>query len=164
MTLRDLHSPLYEAVGTPGDLSRAVKAGETVEVPLWASFLTGSTAYGDSLVLEARLRSWDSLGRERTGDHDAAGDSVPSVDVEALAPLSVPMPAEPGVAVLSVALTDRAGAVLHRNFTTFVVEGTRPDEVTLADGRRARVARSIPRPSRTRAGRSSSGTSSTARR
>jgi hypothetical protein len=67
MTLRDLHAPLYVAVGMPADLSRAVKAGETVEVPLWASFLTGSTAYGDGLVLETRLRSWDTLGRERTG-------------------------------------------------------------------------------------------------
>ena len=54
------------------------------------------------------------------------------------------MPNEPGVAVLAVALTDRAGAVLHRNFTTFVVEGPRPDEVTLADGRRAHVARIDP--------------------
>jgi hypothetical protein len=60
---------------------------------------------------------------------------------EALAPLSVPMPAEPGVAVLAVELTDRAGGVLHRNFTTFVVEGPRPDEVTLTDGRRAHVSR-----------------------
>jgi hypothetical protein len=51
------------------------------------------------------------------------------------------MPAEPGVAVLAVELMDRAGLVLHRNFTTFVVEGTPPDEMTLPDGRRARVAR-----------------------
>jgi hypothetical protein len=54
------------------------------------------------------------------------------------------MPAEPGVAVLSVALTDRGGAVLHRNFTTFVVEGPQTDEVTLADGRRARLGRVAP--------------------
>jgi hypothetical protein len=31
--------------------------------------------------------------------------------------------------------------VLHRNFTTFVVEGPRAEEVTLADGRRAHVSR-----------------------
>ena len=36
------------------------------------------------------------------------------------------------------------GVVLHRNFTTFVVEGAPPDEVTLADGRRAHVARIDP--------------------
>src|SRR5216117_92571 len=46
MSLRDLHSPLYIAVGGP-ELSRSVRPGEKVEVPLYASFLT-SKAYGDS--------------------------------------------------------------------------------------------------------------------
>src|SRR4029079_8134208 len=144
MTLRDLHAPLYVAVGMPADLSRSVKAGETVEVPLWASFLTGSTAYGDGLVLETRLRSWDTLGRERTGSKTRRAVPFRPWMSEALAPLSVPMPAEPGVAVLSVALTDRGGAVLQRNFTTFVIEGAAPDEVTLGDGRRARLGRVAP--------------------
>jgi hypothetical protein len=144
MTLRDLHAPLYIAVGTPADLSRSVKAGETVEVPLWASFLTGSTAYGDGLVLQTRLDAWDTLGRKQTTFTTRRAVAYRPWMSEALAPLSVPMPAEPGVAVLAVALSDRAGAVLHRNFTTFVIEGARPDEVTLADGRRAHVSRMDP--------------------
>jgi hypothetical protein len=141
MTLRDLHAPLYVAVGTPAELSRSVKAGEKVDVPLWASFLTGSTAYGRGLVLQARLESWNSLGRRQTGFTTRQAVAYRPWMSEALPPLSVPMPDEPGVAVLAVELTDQAGAVLHRNFTTFVVEGARPDEVTLADGRRARVSR-----------------------
>jgi hypothetical protein len=60
---------------------------------------------------------------------------------EALTPLTVTMPNEPAVAVLTLQLEDAAGTVLHRNFTTFVVEGTAPTEVVVADGRRARVAR-----------------------
>jgi len=145
MTLRDLHAPLYVAVGAPADLSRSVQAGETVDVPLWASFLTGSTAFGDALVLRARLDGWNTLGR-RLGATFTARRPVayrPWMS-EALPPLAVPMPKEPGVAVLAVELADRAGTVLHRNFTTFVVEGAPPDEVTLADGRRARVARIAP--------------------
>jgi hypothetical protein len=63
---------------------------------------------------------------------------------EALAPLSVTMPKEPAVAVLAVELTDPAGIVLHRNFTTFVVEGARAEETTLADGRKARLSRIDP--------------------
>jgi hypothetical protein len=51
------------------------------------------------------------------------------------------MPGEPGLAVLAVELTDGAGFVRHRNFTTFVVEGKPSDEVTVLDGRRAHVAR-----------------------
>jgi hypothetical protein len=141
MTLRDLHAPLYVAVGTPAELSRAVKPGETVEVPLWASFLSGSTAYGSGLVLRARLHGWDTLGRKWSGFTTRLAVAYRPWMSEALAPLSVPMPQEPGVAVLAVELTDPAGAVLHRNFTTFVVEGPAPAEVTLADGRRAHLAR-----------------------
>jgi hypothetical protein len=131
-------------VGTPADLSRAVKAGETVEVPLWASFLTGRKVGGGALVLQGRLQSWDTLGRKQTTPLSRRDVAYRPWMSEALPPLSVTMPKEPGVAVLAVELTDRAGVVLHRNFTTFVVEGTRPDEVTLTDGRKAQVARIDP--------------------
>jgi len=60
---------------------------------------------------------------------------------EPLAPLSVTMPSEPAVAVLALRLEDAAGTVLHRNFTTFVVEGEAPSEMQLAEGGRARLAR-----------------------
>jgi hypothetical protein len=126
MTLRDLHAPLYIAVGTPAELSRSVKAGETVEVPLWASFLTGETAFSDGLVLQARLDAWNALGRKETAFTARRTVAYRPWMSEALAPLSVKMPAEPGVAVLAVELTDAAGSVLHRNFTSFVVEGARP--------------------------------------
>ena len=124
MTLADLHSPLYVAVGTPADLSRSVKAGDTVDVPLWASFLTGNTALGDHLGLQARLYGWDTLGRKQTTFTTRRTIAYRPWMSEALEPLSVPMPKEPGVAVLAVELTDQAGLVLHRNFTTFVVEGS----------------------------------------
>jgi hypothetical protein len=58
-----------------------------------------------------------------------------------LAPVAATMPNEPAVVVLATRLEDAAGGVLHRNFTTFVVEGAAPAEVQLADGRRARMAR-----------------------
>src|SRR3989454_5509794 len=49
MTLRDLHAPLYIAVGDSG-LSRAVFPGERVDLPPYASFLTRSPAYRGSLT------------------------------------------------------------------------------------------------------------------
>jgi len=58
-----------------------------------------------------------------------------------LAPLAVTMPNETAVAVLAVRLEDAAGAVLHRNFTTFIVEGEPPTAATLADGARVRAVR-----------------------
>src|SRR5512132_4230495 len=64
MTLRDFHSPFYVAVGRAG--SETVKAGETVQVPLYASFLSGDRAVGDSLVLRAELYGWNAVGERRT--------------------------------------------------------------------------------------------------
>ena len=140
MSLRDLHAPLYVAVGD-SMRSRAVQASERVEVPLYASFLGGSTAYGDSLTLRTELYGWSSLGERRTYATSASRVPYRPWMSQPLAPLSVTMPSEPAVVVLATRLEGADGTVLHRNFTTFVVEGEAPAAATLADGRRVRVAR-----------------------
>jgi hypothetical protein len=140
MTLRDLHAPLYVAVGD-SSLSRAVRAGERVEVPLYASFLSGRSAYGDSLMLRAELYGWNAQGERRTYATSASRVPYRPWMSRALAPLTVTMPSEPAVVVLATRLERDDGSVLHRNFTTFVVEGDAPSSATLADGRRVRVAR-----------------------
>jgi hypothetical protein len=144
MTLRDLHSPLYVVVGTSADLSRTVRCGETVEVPLWASFLTDTRAHGESLRLEAELYGWNVIGQKKT--YGALDRSIPYRPwmSEAIAPLSVAMPTEPAVAILAVRLEDGGGNVLHRNFTSFVVECETPSEVSLDGGKRARIVRIEP--------------------
>jgi glycosyl hydrolase family 2 len=140
MTLRDLHSPLYVAVGDP-ELSRSARPGERIDVPLYASFLSGSSAFGDSLVLRAELYGWNDLGERRTYGMIVRRVPYRPWMAAPLAPLPVTMPSEPAVAVLAVRLEDAAGTVLQRNFTTFVVEGEAPVERTLGDGTRIRVAR-----------------------
>lgn len=142
MTLRDLHAPLYVAVGEA--LSQDVPAGAEVEVPLYASFLTGSDAYGDALTLRTTLYGWDALGQRRTYAEAARPVPYRPWMTGPLEPLAVTMPDHPAVAVLVVRLEDAAGHVLHRNFTTFVVDGDRPDRVRLADGRAARLLRVDP--------------------
>jgi hypothetical protein len=139
MSLRDLHSPLYVAVGEP-ELSRTARPGERIDVPLYASFLTGSSAFGDSLVLRAELYGWNGVGERRS--YATVVRRVPYRPwmVGPLAPLPVTMPAEPAVAVLAVRLEDAAGTVLQRNFTTFVIEGESPAARTSGDGARVRVA------------------------
>jgi Glycosyl hydrolases family 2/Glycosyl hydrolases family 2, TIM barrel domain len=140
MTLRDLHAPLYIAVGD-SLLSHDVTAGQRIDVPLYASFLSGSTAFGDSLTLRAELRGWNTFGEERTyGSYTMRVPYRPWMTMP-LSPLPVTMPGEPGVSVLAVRLEDQSGTVLHRNFTTYVVGGAAPDSGTLADGSRIRVSR-----------------------
>jgi hypothetical protein len=142
MSLRDLHAPLYVAVGSA--MAEKAKPGERIQVPLYASFLSDSRAYGDSLTLRFELYGWNALGERKT-----YGSSTRRVPYRpwmsaALVPEAVTMPSEPAVVVLTTRLEDAAGTVLQRNFTTFVVEGDAPREIQLADGRRARLARVNP--------------------
>ncbi|MCC7053251.1 MAG: hypothetical protein IT355_08265 [Gemmatimonadaceae bacterium] len=140
MTLRDLHAPLYIAVGD-SLLAREVTAGASVEVPLYASFLTPATTFGDSLTVRGELRGWSTFGEQRTyGSHVMRIAYRPWMS-GALPPMRVTMPGEPGVFVLAVRLEDAAGTVLHRNFTTYVVGGAAPTSGVLADGSRVRAAR-----------------------
>ncbi|HYX82123.1 MAG TPA: glycoside hydrolase family 2 TIM barrel-domain containing protein, partial [Gemmatimonadales bacterium] len=139
MTLRDLHAPLYVVVGDP-ELSRASMPGDRVDVPLYASFLSGRT-YGDSLVLRAELRGWNAAGEEKLyGTYERRIRDQPWMSIP-LAPLTVTMPNDPALLVLAVRLEDDRGTILQRNFTTFKVDGVQPDTVTLADGHRALLAR-----------------------
>jgi|GEM_PF-4309 len=126
MSLRDLHAPLYIVVGDP-ELSRSVRPGERVAVPLYASFLSGSTAYGDSLVLRAELYGWNTLGERRSYATSVTRLPYQPWLSRQLAPFDITMPNEPAVVVLATRLEDAQGAVLQHNFTTFIVEGTPPD-------------------------------------
>jgi len=92
-------------------------------------------------VLRTELYGWNSLGERRTYDSTVRHIHYRPWSSESLAPVAATMPREPAVVVLAVRLEDAAGAVLHHNFTTFVVEGAPSAEMALADGRRARVAR-----------------------
>ena len=139
MTLRDFHSPLYVTVGQAG--SQRVRPGETVQVPLHASFLSANRALGDSLTLRTELYGWNSLGERRSYATSVRRVPYRPYLTGELAPVPATMPDEPAVVVLAVRLEDAAGAALHHNFTTFVVEGPMPTETTLGDGRRARVSR-----------------------
>ena len=137
MTLRDFHSPIYVAVGDAG--SRTVTPGEVVSVPLYASFLADAPL-GNTLTLRAELYGWDALGTRRSwGMYTAPVPYRPWLSAP-LAPLVVTMPPEPAVAVLAVTLEDAGGTVLHHNFTTFVVEGARPDTLRVDAAHVARLS------------------------
>ena len=142
MSLADFHAPLYVAVGD--SLSRTVAPGQRVEVPLYASFLTGSTAYGDELTLETTFYGWDGLGQRQTYAEERRRVPYRPWMTGDLDPVTLTMPDGPAVAVLATRLLGPAGEVLHRNFSTFVVEGSAPETVTLDGGQRARLASVAP--------------------
>ncbi len=144
MSLRDLHAPLYVAIG--GELCREVEPRASIEVPLWASFLAGA-APRSGLVLRAELHGWDRLGRREVYSSSRRSIAFRPWTSEAIAPLAVEAPQKPCLAVLSIYLEDSLGSVISRNFTTFLVtDGPAPRDETLAVGdQRVRVLRVAPR-------------------
>ncbi len=138
MSLNDLHAPMYVAVGSA--MSTSARAGETVQVPLYASFLSESRADGDSLTLTFELYGWNALGERKSYATSSRRLPFRAWMSEALAPVAITMPNERAVAVLTTTLEDASGNVLQRNFTTFVVDADLPREMQLASGRRARLA------------------------
>jgi hypothetical protein len=129
MSLRDLHGQFYLA--SERELCRNVKPGENIDVPVYASFMTDA-AVSDNLTLRAELFGWDTFGRRETySRYERSVYYNPWMNKE-LKPISVTMPGKPALAVLSLALEDESGNVLHRNFTTYLVsQGQSPREETI---------------------------------
>jgi hypothetical protein len=144
MSLNDLHGKFYLA--SERELCRAVKPGENVKVPLYASFMTDRMV-SRNLKLKAELSGWDTLGRREVySRYEGTIRYKPWVNGR-LEPLPVTMPDKPALAVLSFTLEDGSGSILHRNFTTYLVsEGRSPREETISsDSARIKVIRFEPK-------------------
>ena len=139
MSLRDFHAPIY--ISTGQDICTTVKAGQTVTVPLYASFLTSRTDLGSSLTLHTELYGWDALGQKKTISTQQREIPYQPFLTKKVDSLSVKMPDEKSLTVLAMVLKDHAGTVLHRNFVSFVVDAPVPDEITLSGGKKARIVR-----------------------
>ncbi len=140
MSLRDLHCSFYIAPGV--DVCMDVKPGQLVEVPLWASFMTG-TAPANELILRMTLFSWDGLGNRAYMTRQSQRIEFAPWMSKELPAVELIMPEERSLAILILSLEDPTGRILHRNFTTFLVsEGPAPrDEETTLEGKKARIIR-----------------------
>jgi hypothetical protein len=118
MTLNDFHSQMY--IAPEGDMCRSVKTGETVNIPLIASFLTDFD-HGTRVILKADLVGWDKLGRYSEYSSDKLDIQYKPWLTGKVGDLPVKMPSKPGLAVLRLTLTDIAGNPLHHNFVCFVI-------------------------------------------
>ena len=143
MTLNDLHSNIY--ISTEGPLCRNVKLSEKIQLPLFASFMTGSDL-GANLVLKTSLYGWDQLGNYRTFSNSSQLISYKPWSAKELQPLELQMPPVRGLAILSVTVEDITGNVLQHNFTTFRLgEGTSERQETInEDGQIIKIARFAP--------------------
>jgi hypothetical protein len=132
MSVADLHRPLYLSPG--GELCRDVKPGESVLVPVFASFLTDK-APGKDLVVRTELYGWNTLGRRESYQCAQRTVAFEPWLARELPPIPVTMPDHPALAVLALTLENGAGVVLQRNFTTFLVaDGPSPRTETVPSG------------------------------
>ena len=133
MTLNDFHSAMY--IATEGEICRKARPGETIIVPLIASFMTGHD-YGQNVYLKAELAGWDQLGHFEI--YPAIKQTIPYQPwmVKEITKLPVNMPLKPGLAVLRITLEDVTGKALHHNFVSFIIEDDKkstPKTISLND-------------------------------
>lgn len=124
MTLKDLHAKCFVATDCPP--CRTVCGGEKVTVPLFLSNFEAPQSVGQKICWE--LWHEDASGRitDSTGEVQLPAYGYGSLE---LAPIQLSMPQANAVAVLSLYLTDGQGKILGRNFTTFDVRASLPDNV-----------------------------------
>ena len=123
MSLKDLHADVYLSTGM--EISREVRGGERVTIPLHLSAMTGREL-GAGLTLAYALTLTDELGMEHPG---ASGEmAVPYRPwmQQALPPLELTVPDREGVGLLSFEVRAGDGSVLSRNFMFLVVHSDTP--------------------------------------
>ena len=124
MKISDFHSPYY--VECTNYLFTRTEGGK-VSAPLYVSIMTDKDP-GALTIIDTDLIGWDALGEK----HDYWNVSVP-VKFEpylhaVISDGEIDIPAEDGLYIYRMVLKDGNGTVLHRNFTTFRVEGVKSPE------------------------------------
>jgi hypothetical protein len=143
MTINDFHSNIY--IAPAGPICRQVKPLEKIQLPLFASFMTGRDL-GSNLTLKTALYCWDQLGNYNNLSCSSKSIAYQPWTAKELQPIEIQMPAMRGLAILSLVVEDVSGNVLHRNFTTFYIgEGTSDRQETIYnDGKNLKVVRFAP--------------------
>ena len=121
MSVADFQSAYY--ISPERYLYSEASAGERVEVPLYASFMTSKDP--GSLRVETSLVGWDSLGEFHTFTESTVPVPFEPYLSRTVASVDAVMPEVNGLYLLRLVLKDGRGEVLHRNFTTFRVKDGR---------------------------------------
>ena len=118
MTVADFQSLYY--IAPERYLWGVEKAGATVEIPLYASFMTDKDP--GALSVETQLVGWDALGEFHTFEEASVPVPFEPYLSRTVAAAQAVMPQTNGVYLLRLVLKNQAGEVLHRNFTTFRIQ------------------------------------------
>ncbi|CAH0994014.1 Beta-galactosidase [Emticicia aquatica] len=136
MGIKDFHSDIYLSTGN--EISRSVKPKEEISVPLYLSVMTDKNL-GKSLNLKIQMYGYDALGQKKTWGSISKTIPYQAWIQKELEPLKLTMPDEKSVVIVALIVEDNTGKTVHRNFATFIVEGNSPTEMTLLNGKKAKL-------------------------
>lgn len=136
MSIKDFHSDIYLSTGN--EISRSVKPKEEVSIPLYLSSMTDKEL-GKTLNLKVKMYGYDALGQKKTWGEMSKIVPYQNWIQKELDPLKLTMPDEKAVVTVSLVLEDNGGNIIHRNFTTMIVEGNTPTEMKLLNGKTAKI-------------------------
>ena len=136
MGIKDFHSDVYLSTGN--EISRTVKPKEVISIPLYLSSMTDKEL-GNTLNLKVKMYGYDALGQKKTWGEMSKIVPYQSWIQKELEPLKLTMPDEKAVVTVSLILEDNGGNIVHRNFTTMIVEGNTPTEMKLLNGKTAKI-------------------------
>jgi hypothetical protein len=126
MSDKDFHSDFYLSTGN--EICSTLKAGETLEIPLFLSVMSGKAIKNNQLVMEFKVEFMD-----KTGENQLLTEGKTNIPYQAwmqkpLNSLNIQVPGIAGLGIVHLLLKDSEGNVLHHNFYHFVVKSDKNKE------------------------------------
>ena len=118
MSVNDFHSAVYLSTGI--EICKTVNGGESIEVPLYLSVMTGEE-YGADLNISYELSTTNYIGEKEKNLSGSLKVAYTPWMQKTLKPLAIQVPDISGIATLQFKVTDQDGQILHRNFMNFEI-------------------------------------------
>jgi hypothetical protein len=125
MTDKDFHSEFYLSTGN--EICKTLKAGESLDVPLIISVMSGKAIKGNQLFVEYSVDFMDKTGETQSLTTGKMPFDYQPWMQKTLNSLKITVPEINGLGIVKLNLKDGDGNVLHTNFMNFVVKSAKND-------------------------------------
>ncbi len=129
MTDRDFHSDFYLSTGN--DISKTVRGGAELEVPLIISVMSGKQVQDNKLVIEYEIEFTDKTGENRAITSGKIPFDYQPWMQKTLESFKFNVPDIAGIGIVKLRLKDLTGKELHHNFMHFIVDSPKNKEKTV---------------------------------
>ena len=120
MTDKDFHAVFYLSTGN--EICKTLQAGETLEVPLYISVMSGKAIKGNQLFIEYEVDFMDKTGESQPLYSNKIAFAYQPWMQKQLSSLQIKIPELAGLGIVKLRLKDGEGNLLHSNFMNFIVK------------------------------------------